>query len=335
MFSAQLSFQNHHSVKSAPQSTVDVAQRESSRLFLNFRKKFYRFRESCIKRYLELTNKNYAYAFSYYPDIKTAPNANGSYEVFFKKRKILTSCSYDELPKNIDEVYILGSGPSVTHQNIAALKNKNVIFLNGSITVATQHGIKPFAHIIIDKNFIINRSDLLLSFARTTSEPTPLFLSLPALEAALVFCREIIFKYKIFIICIKEQELMHSQLSPWQLPGKYFAISGDKQTAFSMDLNEGFWDGGTVMGHAVQLCHYLGVRNTYMLGFDIGNAAQPRFYENSKNKQKSSLLRDYETKILPFMTFAAQIFKESSQNIYNCSPVSKLPYEIIAYSKFQ
>lgn len=300
-----------------------------------FRKKIYRFRESCVRRYLELTNKKYSYAFSYYPDIKTVPNENGSFEVFFKNKKLLTSSSYGKLPRNPDEVYILGSGPSVTKQNIAALKNKNVIFLNGSISAAMQYGIKPFAHIIIDNNFIINRSDMLLSFAQQSTEKTPLFLSLPALEAALVFCREIIYKYEIFIICIKEQELKRSQLSPRELPEEYFAVSDDKQTAFSLDLNEGFWDGGTVMGHAVQLCHYLGVKNTYMLGFDIGNAAQPRFYENNKNRQKSGLLKDYESKILPFMTFAARMFKEFSQNIYNCSPVSKLPYKIIEYHEFR
>jgi len=299
-----------------------------------FHRKIHRLRDSLVKKYLKLTNKKYSYASSYYPDIKIVPNEDGSYEVFFKGRKIFTSASYNELPKNSDEVYILGSGPSVKNQNIAALQNKNVIFLNGSISAAIQYDIKPFAHIIIDKSFIINRSDLLLSFVHSSREKIPLFLSLPALEGVFVFCPEIISKYKIFIICIKEQELMRTQFSPRELPGKYFAVSGDKQTAFSLDMNEGSWDAGTVMAHAVQLCHYLGVKNTYLLGFDIGNSNAPRFYENSKNRQRSYLLDDYETKILPFMKFAAQVFKKSRQNIYNCSPVSKLPYEIFAYHEF-
>lgn len=88
------------------------------------------------------------------------------------------------------------------------------------------------------------------------------------------------------------------------------------------------------MSLAIQIAFSLQPKKVFLLGLDIGNAAEPRFYENNANKQKCGLLKDYETKILPFMKLTRHIFDAHGREIFNCSPITKLPYEVIPYSKF-
>ncbi len=88
------------------------------------------------------------------------------------------------------------------------------------------------------------------------------------------------------------------------------------------------------MSIGIQLAYFCKADRTYLVGLDIGNANQPRFYETNKNKQKSGLLKDYQEKILPFMKEASLMFKDEGMRLYNCSPVSKLPYDIIPYSDY-
>lgn len=88
-----------------------------------------------------------------------------------------------------------------------------------------------------------------------------------------------------------------------------------------------------MLARGVQMAFYLNAGVTYILGLDLGNFMQPHFYETEQDKVVScGLLRDYEAKILPFMTLAAKVFKENNREIFNCSSVTKLPYGIFPYN---
>lgn len=55
------------------------------------------------------------------------------------------------------------------------------------------------------------------------------------------------------------------------------------------------------MSNAIQIAFYLGFKEIFLLGFDLGNANQPRFYEHTEDVVRSGLLNDYEEHIKPFM----------------------------------
>lgn len=284
---------------------------QSVKFFIS--KKIYKFKESCIKRYLKLTKKDKIYSHSVYPYIKTQEKDSGVFDVFFKNEYLFTSKSFDLLKGNYENIFIVGSGPSVSKQNTDKLKNKNVIFLNGSILTALEKSIIPMAYIIIDANFILNRMDIINKIQKGTN----IILSPSAIKALAFFSPQTLTENNIFILSYITEPAKHKT---------YFEFSSNPQ--------KGFADGGTVMSIGIQLAYFCKAETTYLVGLDISNANQPRFYETVKNKQKCGLLKDYQQKILPFMKQAALMFKEKGMALYNCSPISKLPYDIIPYSDY-
>ncbi len=277
-------------------------------------KKIYKFKESCIKRYLRLIHKDKLYSYSVYPYIKIQEKSNGIFDVFFKNKYLFTSKSFDCLKGNYESIFIVGSGPSVSKQNTDKLKGKTVIFLNGSILTALEKSIIPMAYIVMDANFILNRLDIINKIQKGTN----IILSPSAIKALAFFSPKTLQENNIFIFFHITERNSENKI--------YFD--------FSSDPKQGFADGGTVMSIGIQLAYFCKADRTYLVGLDIGNANQPRFYETNKNKQKSGLLKDYQEKILPFMKEASLMFKDEGMRLYNCSPVSKLPYDIIPYSDY-
>lgn len=243
------------------------------------------------------------------------------YEISFSGSTVCTSLPLSDFNETVGDIAIIGSGPSVKMMDFEKISTLNCVLLNGAITLAETYDIKPLACIIVDSTFIENRFDTLRSLPsgtrmilapgviRAISERNPRFLS------------------------DKRVYLVQNILKPVYDPGPPFSeeqtVAG--QARFSFNLNCGFVDGGTVMAVGMQLAHQIKVRNTYLIGLDINNFEMPRFYETEKNKLKCGLARDYQRSILPFMMAASGIFRQDSLSIYNCSPVSKLPYEIIPY----
>lgn len=295
-------------------------------------KKFiYKVNEKIIRKYLLFTNgRDKSYAFSYFPYIKIENKNNVSYKnkfLFqakdFKQLREISNC-YNE------EIYILGSGPSIKTQNLRILQGKKVFFLNGSIQISWQYNITPFFLAITDATFILNR----LEIVSKIQPRTRLLLSLSSIKAMKYFCPHILEENEIYISNSPLEPYGEKKKQIKDLDKNYFYISKDGNSAFSLEPSKGLFNGGTVMSNAIQIAFYLGFRNIYLLGLDIGNAQQPRFYENNKNKLKSGLLTDYETEILPFMKATKELAEIQNREIYNCSPITKLPYDVIPYFDF-
>ncbi len=295
------------------------------------KKKIYKLHEQLIKKYLIFTKgKDRAYSFSYF-NINIREGRN----IYYKNKFLFKAQKIENLLQKVNskdgEIYILGSGPSVKTQNLQILQNKNVIFLNGSINLASKYQIKPFCYIILDATFIINKQDII----KQIPSNTPLVLSLSAVNAMYTFCPKILQKHPVCLILNPLEPYKGTKKKISDLENEYFYIPPQKDTAFSYYPDKGLFDGGTVMSNAIQIAFYLNFRKIFLLGLDIGNAAQPRFYENDKNKLKSGLLKDYETKILPFMKTTKTLAEMQNRKIYNCSPITKLPYEVIPYFDFK
>lgn len=289
--------------------------------------KLYKWQESLIKFYLSCTyGRKKNYAFSYWPYVVVKETQSGR-DVWFKNKKLFSSLSLQGFKRPGEDVYILASGPSVTKLDLSKLVGKNVITLNGSVCAAKKYGFVPFLHLISDSNFILKRSPIV----REVPAGVAVGLSLSAVKAAAVFAADLLRKRPLFLIQNPLEKFPQPLLSPADLPTSKFKIDDSGISAFSLDPDAGLIDGGSVLTLAVQLAYFLQFKRVFLLGFDIGNAAEPRFYETKQNRVKCGLLKDYEHKILPFMKLAAQVFHSSGREIYNCSPVTKLPYSVVPY----
>lgn len=292
------------------------------------KEKIYKLKENIIKHYLIIKRgRDNSYSFSYHPYIRIL-NRN---KIYWKNKFLFKTHSFDKLNSNENDIFIVGSGPSINTQNLALLRNKKVIFLNGSIIIAKKYNILPFCLIIMDSTFIINRQNII----KEIPPKIPLILSLSVIKALYYFMPQILKEHPVFLIENPLEPYNGTKKKISDLDKKYFYISKAGDSAFSLKPSAGLYNGGTVMSNAIQIAFYAGFKRIFLLGLDIGNANQPRFYENNKNKIKCGLLNDYETEILPFMKATRELAEIKGISIYNCSPITKLPYEVIPYFDFK
>lgn len=279
-------------------------------------------RHKLIRVYLQIIGEpSYKSRADYWPWVKVQPSGPSRYSIYYRNRLVGTSLPFANFNQIKGDIAIIGSGPSVNLMRLDQISKLNCILLNGSISLVDSRDIEPLASVIVDSTFVENRFEMLECLplgsrliltpgvARAISERDPKFLM----------------KMNVY--------LTQNIRKPAYDPGPKYQEQRNKaeQARFSFDLDCGYFDAGTVMAVAMQLAYQIGPRNTYLVGFDVGNAASPRFYETGKNKLKCGLGRDYERGILPFMQSASATFVNAGLNIYNCSPRTKLPYDIIPY----
>jgi Kdo-III transferase WaaZ len=280
--------------------------------------------------------KNQRHIKYYWPLVTQSANETGQLEVYYKQQHLLTAQNFGGL-QQIDKkrVFIIGSGPSIKTQKLEKLRDETCILLNGAAILQNQFALNNvLMHIILDAHFAEDRFALIEPIFKQGNQN--ILLSLGALRAIADRNLEILKINHIFILQNILAPYMASKISLAQLPDtkNLFISKPNLGTAFSLDPSAGFYDGGSVMTIGIQLTAFLGFKDTYLVGFDIGNANQPRFYEEKGKPAKSELLKDYHRKILPFMENTKHFFASRNLKIYNCSPVSLLPYEIIPYSNF-
>ena len=92
----------------------------------------------------------------------------------------------------------------------------------------------------------------------------------------------------------------------------------------------GVFGGGTVVYAALQAASCLGFSPVYILGMDMTfGGARPRFYEAREHMRPSWLARDFERTILPCLRLMARFGQTSGFGVYNLSPISQVPADII------
>jgi len=279
-----------------------------------------KYRRSLLKRMLKKTGcPEYGDISHYFDGIwpeNTCPDCSGPYKIYSHGKfiKETEKLSYNNMDIDEKEIFIVGAGPSIKKQKLEILKERQTALLNGSITLIKEYGLKPAFIAIIDSNFCIKRGEML----KLIPNGSRLVLSYSAMKEIALYYPETIKNNRIFLIM---------QMHDWK-----HAYLSDKGYEIFDNFDYGFLDSGSVMNLAIQTAAMKRIKNIYLAGLDIGNANEPRFYENKTDKMKSGLLKDYETKILPFMKLASKWTKDHGIKMFNCSPVSKLPYSIIPFS---
>ncbi len=225
--------------------------------------------------------------------------------------------------------YLVGSGPSMRQQNLHRLQAGRVVLLNGALSLIDSHAIQPAAVVIVDYRFVRDRGELLADIP----PKTPCFFT-PAVIRAVCDRNPQFFKERPWYVLDNALRPYGQPCRSWQELGEGFVLDdADKpQAAFSLDLATGFVDARTVMYAACQLAVYAGSRAIHLVGFDIGNARQPRFNETDSTRLKSRLDRAYESRILPAMRLFARICQDKGIDCFNHSPVSRLPATVIPRS---
>lgn len=182
--------------------------------------------------------------------------------------------------------FILGNGPSINQENLSLLNDEIVIGMNASTLLERKFNFKQTYYVCSDVRFIQHQDKRHLATSALNSQTK-----------------------RVLRMELREFDDPALEERTWYLP----AIGRD---GFSLNLAAGFFFGCSTTVMALQLAHYLGVRNVYILGVDLRyTAGQSRFY-----KEKVTQLEDANTSVQIFnIVTAMENFKNLGGNLFNCS----------------
>lgn len=237
-----------------------------------------------------------------------------------------------------NSAYIVASGPSIKELNISSLQNKNTFGVNGSILKFIESGISPRYYVISDEEFIYNRPHLLELILK--NKASHCFFTPQAISA---IC-------EINPLLLKDHpkiSLFHNHFKNYGKPALEFEdivkmaqndpeiITTDGRIGFSLNPEKGVFTAHTVPYFALQIAYGLGFRKIYLLGMDLGSpTGETRFYEQGGAAMPSHLDRDYNRTILPSFEIVGKLCKQNKFQVFNLSPISRLPADIIPKKDF-
>lgn len=223
--------------------------------------------------------------------------------------------------------HLIATGPSVNDIDYDALDLDHVMGVNGAIALRDRHDIPFEFYCIVDSGFVRNRPDMVARVVREdlTLFTTPLVLWYIAqcLPLAQIRCR--IFLIEDVQYPARKRSLRPRDLLDMQANSDAVLFDEAAPLGFSTNLKRGVFDGRTVAYTALQALVWLGFREVFLHGVDLGDAAHtPRFYETVDTMQPSSLDAQFDAVIEPSFRGASTLLGSLGVDVKNLSPQSAL-----------
>lgn len=187
--------------------------------------------------------------------------------------------------------FILANGPSISRENLSLLKDELTIGMNASTLLEAEFDFSSDYYVLSDTRFITHPEKHSLS--TTMLNPKTIRILRAELES-------------------------YDDIS---LKDRTYYIKALKRDGFSENLAAGFFFGCTTTMLAIQLSHYLGCTEVYLLGCDLRYSNEsPRFY-----KELTPQLEDSFTSVQIWnIANAGNLFSSQNRKLINCSERSFL-----------
>lgn len=262
----------------------------------------------------------------YLPHLRLKP-VGPVWDLYWKNRLYARTAPWSDFRMTQPKVlYCVGSGPSMREQDLTPLGQAPCVLLNGAISLVGQGIVtRPYAVMVEDARFILERSALL----RTLPEGTPLCLVGPALQALGQVDPALFSRFRLYVMQGFDTHYGEPKRALSELNAKDYRTDGC--VCLSLNLEQGHFGCGTVMYSGVQMGFHTGAHTVRLVGFDMTNLEQPRFYESSDDRAWNGLAQAYESRILPAFRLAARTAKEQGMTLENCSHTSILPRSVLPF----
>lgn len=237
-----------------------------------------------------------------------------------------------------EEIHLILSGPSVTQIPYNRLNIRTAMGVNGAIMLARKFDLPFKYYCIIDQNFVRQRIDLVREIVSRDLTlyvlPEVLRYIMQGLPQESIRCR----------ICIIEliAERAYQRISAPAVLQRMAAASPDVQLldakrgmGFSFNVELGVFDADTVAYAALQVLVSSGARKVYTHGLDLTLQNGLRFYNEGQTPQSSRLARKFAQLIEPSFRFAAAQWRARGISVFNLSPISALPADVIERADWQ
>lgn len=261
--------------------------------------------------------KAYKHNRRYWPYYQVERNEHGGIDKVYFKNKLISDNSF--VPEqNHPKCMLVTTGPSVKSIPTAAFTRTDVDYMgvNGAISLA--HTDFKY-YVIIDHNFTENRFDLVQKALQRCqvffTTPRCLDLILRKLDPSEIPCKIRVIEP---ITDGKIERFMGPRVDA-NVNYEHFYFDLVQSKGFAKHIHNAVFDYFTVAYVALQIIHQLEYSNIYLAGLDMNNFNQPRFYEQSGNKQPTMLDYYLQDEILPAFETAACFLKQQNVQVHNFS----------------
>lgn len=278
-------------------------------------------RRSLIKMGMRaLLGRTRAHYYAWSPHLEIIRERSGS-EIRYRHRRIVLLENAASLVGRGTEINIVGSGPSIHSQDVGVVAAQSCLFLNGSIVLMRDFSIKPLAVVIEDERFVWKHFTLMKVLIPAE---TLCLLSPESIRATCELDAGWLRDKRVILIDDIRKPYLQRRANDYELSQlNYVRLSPDSRAGFSLQPDRGVFHGGSVVVSALQFAVYAKPERIGLLGIDLGNANQPRFYETEPGAAKSKILKG-QKRIIEHIILGKKICAEQKIELTLHSPVSSL-----------
>jgi KDO transferase-3 len=252
---------------------------------------------------------------------------NGHFSFTLKDRPICTARPISELQAPAKTVCIIASGPSVkTITDTSQFHAQSCACVNGSYALAEQFGFVPDYYVVCDPVFVNCQKEL---FMRAIKGSKRFVTQHHLIHRAAQMGLDLTQANEIYVYddLRRPFKQVKKPLSYFSQNPDHYLTHNTHNMAYSMSPALGLFSSSTVVYNAVQILFGSGVDSLYIFGMDLNS--QKRFYETLRTAP-THIEESYEDRTLPSFELVSEFLKQyPDKRIWNCSPDSRLPAEII------
>lgn len=227
-----------------------------------------------------------------------------------------------------EEIFVIGSGPSVKETRLGETGPATAILLNGAMSLIGKDIRTPLAVAVEDERFVWRHFDLMR--AKIDGDTLCLF-SVGVIRTICELDRSWLADKRIILIDDIRKPYRVRRRSLAELAAiACVTLSDDGMAGFSSDPSIGVFQGGSVAISAIQFAAYCRPRTIGLFGIDISNADRPRFYEQAGDTAKSGIA-GAEERIVGHILLAYELCRRQGIELVNYSPVSALRGTAVGY----
>ncbi|AGK56375.1 putative glycosyltransferase protein [Hyphomicrobium denitrificans 1NES1] len=227
-------------------------------------------------------------------------------EILYRGVRVGTLVTHHHL-RRPEAIYVIGSGPSVLEQNLSLIPDNSSILLNGAISLLGDVIKRPLAVAIEDERFVWRHFKMM---QERILEQTPCFLSPAVIRAICERNAEWLRAHPVILIDDLRKPYLRRRTNDAHLKRRRFvSFSDDQAGALSLAPAWGVIQGGSVVVSAIQFAIALAPAHIGLIGIDITNSNEPRFYELAGDAAKSGLLKARQ-RIIEHLVLAKKICDE-------------------------
>ncbi|MCF7975664.1 MAG: hypothetical protein K9N55_17740 [Phycisphaerae bacterium] len=274
-----------------------------------------------------LKPRGYWHNRKYDPTFKMETLSNGHFSFSLKGRHICTAKPVCELEAPDKTACIIASGPSVkTITDTSQFKGLSCACVNGSYALAEQFGFVPDYYVVCDPVFVDCQKEL---FVRAIKGSKRFITQHHLIHRAAHIGLDLTQANEIYLYddLRRPFKKVKKPLSFFSQNPDHYLTHKTHNMAYSKTPSKGLFSSSTVVYNALQVLFGSGVDSLYIFGMDLNS--QKRFYETSRTAP-THIEESYEDRTLPSFELVREFVQiHPEKHIWNCSPDSRLPAEII------